>query len=80
VRLFLLLALRWYHRVLLLVILVSVSVGFVYWAFHYLRGRRSHERGIRCIQCARTAFPIEGIIKRYRCGICHLRFDGPEHW
>jgi hypothetical protein len=33
-----------------------------------------------CIGCKGTAFPVEGTVKRYRCGLCGRRFEGPEHF
>ena len=46
----------------------------------YLRGRRGRDRGIPCVQCHRTAFPIEGTATHYRCWNCGSRFEGPEHF
>jgi hypothetical protein len=63
-----------------LVVLVSAIVASVDRTYHYFRGRRNHDRGIPCIQCQRTAFPLEGSVTRYRCGICGCRFEGPEHF
>jgi hypothetical protein len=71
---------------LLLVVLLSLGImavlgpGLLHQAYHYLRGRRSREAGISCVQCRRTAFPLEGTTLRYRCWSCGCRFDGPEHF
>jgi hypothetical protein len=58
---------------------VAVIAGLAYRAVGYLRGQRDRDRGIPCVACQRTAFPIEGTTKRYRC-ICGCRFDGPLHF
>src|SRR5262249_46857945 len=59
---------------------VSIVAALVYRIFHYLRGRRDRDHGLPCIRCERTAFPVEGVVTRYRCWNCDCRFDGPEHF
>jgi hypothetical protein len=75
-----LLLLKAWLRVVLLLVLASFTIAVLHRAFHYLRGRRNRDRGIPCIECKRTAFPVEGTIKRYRCWGCGCRFEGPEHF
>jgi hypothetical protein len=67
-------------RGILLLILVSAAVAILHRTYHYLRGRRNRDRGFPCVQCQRTAFPIEGTVRQYRCASCGLRFEGPEHF
>jgi hypothetical protein len=71
---------KWAIRFALFAVVVSVIAALVYRTYHFLRGRRNRNNGIPCIRCHRTAFPIEGLATRYRCGICQHRFQGPEHW
>jgi hypothetical protein len=61
-------------------LLLAVIASQVYRAFHSLRGRRNRDRGIPCVECQRTAFPVAGFTTLYRSAICHCRFSGPEHW
>jgi hypothetical protein len=72
--------LKWWIRIVVLMVVVSAIVGGAHRTYHYLRGRRNRDRGIPCIQCKRTAFPVEGTTKRYRCWLCGCRFEGPEHF
>ena len=59
---------------------VYAMVVVVHRAFHYLRGRRTRDSGIPCVDCHGMAFPVDGSISRYRCWGCGCRFDGPEHF
>jgi hypothetical protein len=63
-----------------LVVVLFVIVAIVWHAYYLARGRRTREQGMPCVHCGRLAFPVEGTTVRYRCGICHSRFDGPEHF
>jgi hypothetical protein len=74
------LLLRLWFGGIVLVVLVSATVAIVHRTYHYFRGRRNRDRGVPCIQCKRTAFPVQGTVARYRCGICGCRFEGPEHF
>jgi hypothetical protein len=76
-RLFLL---KWWFRGVVLVVLASAIAASIHRTYHYLRGRRNRDCGIPCIECKRTAFPVEGIPTRYRCWICGCRFEGAEHF
>jgi hypothetical protein len=75
-----LLLLEWWLRAVILLVLASATVAIVHRTYHYLRGRRNRDRGIPCAQCQRTAFPVEGTTKLYRCCVCGCRFEGPEHF
>jgi hypothetical protein len=59
---------------------VSAAAAIVYRVYHSARGRRDRPDGIPCVACGRRAFPVEGTIQNYRCGICRCRFAGPEHF
>jgi hypothetical protein len=75
-----LLRLWWLWATILLIVLASATAAILHRTYHYLRGRRSRDRGYPCAHCQRTAFPVEGTVKLYRCGICGHRFEGPEHF
>jgi hypothetical protein len=53
---------------------------FLAFGLPYLGGRRNRERGVPCLQCHKTAFPVEGTTNHYRCWNCGCRFEGPEHF
>jgi hypothetical protein len=72
--------LKWWLPGVVLAVLASVIYAIIYRSYHYLRGRRNRDDGIPCIECARTAFPMEGTTQRYRCWMCGCRFEGPEHF
>jgi hypothetical protein len=72
--------LRYTQRIALLLFVVAALLAVGYRTFHYLRGRRDRDAGIPCVQCRRTAFPVEGTTVRYRCWNCGCRFQGPEHF
>jgi hypothetical protein len=78
--LFRLYKLRWVLRFLIPIVLGYIVIVTVYYVYAYLRGRRNRDQGLPCVHCQRTAFPLEGSRKRYRCWNCGLRFDGPEHF
>jgi hypothetical protein len=71
---------KFWVRIVLLLIVVSATIAIVHRGFHYLRGRRNQDTGIPCVQCQRVAFPVEGTTTRYRCWNCGCRFTGPEHF
>jgi hypothetical protein len=52
-------------RVVLVLVLASFTIAVLHRAFHYLRGSRDRDQGIPCVHCKRTAFPVEGSVRRY---------------
>jgi hypothetical protein len=58
----------------------SIVAGLLLRGYHLLRGRRDRDTGLPCVYCRRTAFPVEGSTRRYRCWGCGSRFEGAEHF